>query len=151
MSGNRTESQGQGGAAAADGCEPVFLRFQAARGWAGSQPVVGLAPFAAVTALVSHEELTAAFGGLTRYEDAQGRTYLGVWGARKVGRFLTMLRTRGLVPQVSDTLPEGLRQQWRAIGAAASGPVSTKAAASQADVGTCAMLDGLDEQPGRLP
>ncbi len=106
-----------------DNCEPIFFRFRATTGWAGSQPVVGLAPFTAVAALLSRDEITAAFGGLAKYEDAQGCTYLGVWGARRVGRFLALLRTRGLAPRVSDVPPKGLRQQWRASGGVSPGRV----------------------------
>ncbi len=134
MSGGLAGSQVQDRAAAANGAAPVFLRFRATQGWAGSQPVVGLAPLAVVTALLSQEEMAAAFGGLARYEDAQGRAYLGVWGARKVGRFLALLRTRGLAPQVLDGLPEGLRQRWRSVGTVPSDPVPAEVAAIRAEV-----------------
>ena len=134
MSGGLAGGQVQDRAAAADGATPVLLRFRAAQGWAGSQPVVGLVPLAAVAAVLSQEEMAAAFGGLARCEDAQGRAYLGVWGARKVGRFLALLRTRGLALQVSDGLPEGLRQRWRSVGTVPSDPVPAEIAAIRAEV-----------------
>jgi len=139
----------------ADGCEPVFFRFRATTGWVGSQPVVGLAPLAVVVALLSRDEMTAAFGGLAKYEDAQGCTYLGVWGARRVGRFLALLRTRGLAPRVSDVPPEGLRQRWRASGVVSPSRVrravdlAAKAAARAAKQGPSVLEPGraheLDE------
>lgn len=151
MSGGLAEGQVQDRAAAADGAAPVFLRFRAAQGWAGSQPIVGLAPLAAVAALLSPEEMAAAYGGLTMYEDAQGRAYLGVWGARKVGRFLALLRTRGLAPRVSDTPPQGLRQRWQSVGIVPSDPVPAEVAAIQMEVDALwwAMLDELDKRPAR--
>ena len=152
LSGDQAGSRVQNRAAAADGGEPVFLRFRAAQGWAGSQPIVGLVLLAAVTALLSPEEMTATFGGLTLYEDAQGYAYLGVWGARKVGRFLALLRTRGLAPRVSDAPPKGLRQRWQSVGTVPSDPVPPEIAATQVEVSALwwAMLDELDERPARL-
>jgi len=94
-----------------------FYRFREERFWSGSQPVVGFAADETVKSLCSTEEMTAMFGGYLEYEDVDGGgKYLGVWGDRKVGRFLKLLRERGAVLEIEHPSPSRFRQRHRASG-----------------------------------
>lgn len=133
------------GEPAAIGAEAApFLRFRAAHGWAGSQPVVGLVPEAALGDVLPRETVTDAFGRVALYEDGAGRLWLGTWGRRRVARFLALLRARGLVLQVVDTPapPAGLRQRWRSVSHAAAEAAAPRRA-------WWAMLDELNALPPR--
>jgi hypothetical protein len=92
-----------------------FFRFQEERYWSGSLPVVGFAAKEIVASLVSLDEMGAIFGGYLEYENEGGeRRYLGVWGDRKVGQFLRLLRARGAVLEVEEASPGQFRQRHRA-------------------------------------
>jgi hypothetical protein len=94
--------------------EPKFITFREIRYWPGSRPVVGFAPKVIVRAFVSGEELRAIYGGYLEYEDCNGERYLGVWGARKVNRFLRLLQDRGAAITVENGDPDQFRQRFRA-------------------------------------
>ena len=92
-----------------------FFRFREKRYWNGSQPVVGFAADETVKSLCSTEEMAAIFGGYLVYEDVDGgRKYLGVWGDRKVGRFLRLLQERGAALETDHSSPGRFRQRYRA-------------------------------------
>ena len=92
-----------------------FFRFQEERYWSGSRPVVGFAADEAVKPFCSIEEMIANFGGYLVYEDVDGaQKYLGVWGDRKVGRFLKLLRERGAALETEHPSPSRFRQRYRA-------------------------------------
>ena len=78
-----------------------FFRFREQLYGHGSQPIVGFAAKEVVSSVVSLREMGAFFGGYLEYEKEGGEwRYLGVWGDRKVGRFLRLLRERGAVLEV---------------------------------------------------
>jgi len=92
-----------------------FFTYREEKYWKGSQPVVGFAPSEMVKSLFSLEELTAIFGGYLEYEDTGGgQKYLGVWGDRKAGKFLQLLRNRGALVEKRDAAPGQFRQRHRA-------------------------------------
>jgi hypothetical protein len=92
-----------------------FFRFREERYWNGSQPVVGFAADETVKSLCSTEEMTAIFGGYLVYENVDGsQKYLGVWGDRKVGRLLRLLRERGAALETDHPSPSRFRQRYRA-------------------------------------
>jgi hypothetical protein len=94
-----------------------FFRFREERYWSGSQPVVGFAADETVKSLCSTEEMTEIFGGYLVYEDVDGsQKYLGVWGDRKVGQFLRLLRERGAALEIEQRPPSRFRQRYRASG-----------------------------------
>src|SRR3954454_24198043 len=92
-----------------------FFRFREERYWGGSLPVVGFAEKELVAPLVSLDEMSAIFGGHLEYENEGGeQRFLGVWGDRKVDRFLRLLRARGAVLEVEEASPARFRQRHRA-------------------------------------
>lgn len=92
-----------------------FITFKEEPYWPGSQPIVGFAPKLIVRTHVSSEEMCVVFGGYVEYEDfGDGERYLGVWGARKVNRFLRLLRDRGAAIAVETGQPDHYRQRFRA-------------------------------------
>ncbi|MDI1285541.1 MAG: hypothetical protein PSV46_14205 [Reyranella sp.] len=93
---------------------PKFFRFREQRYWKGSRPVVGFASKELVSSLFDIEEMSEIFGGYLEYEDGDGSLrYLGVWGDRKVGRFLLLLRERGAMLQIEEADPDQFRQRRR--------------------------------------
>ncbi|MBV9747924.1 MAG: hypothetical protein JO157_03825 [Acetobacteraceae bacterium] len=73
-------SEGQAVTAAAEAV-PI-LRFRAAHGWAGSPPVLGLVPEAALDRVLSREAAEGALDRLALYEDDEGRAGCGAgWRA----------------------------------------------------------------------
>jgi len=92
-----------------------FFKFKETRYWAGSRPLVGFAAKYLVKSLIDTDELSELFGGYLEYENEAGdQRYLGVWGDRKVARFLRLLRDRGALVEVEETLPTHFRQRHRA-------------------------------------
>ena len=76
---------------------------------------MGFAADETVKSLCSIEEMKAIFGGYFVYEDVGGsQRYLGVWGDRKVGRFLRLLRERGAALETELPSPGRFRQRYRA-------------------------------------
>ena len=92
-----------------------FVRFREDRYWDGTRPIVGFAAKEMVKSLLSTDEMATLFGGYLEYEDSAGEhRFLGVWGDRKVGRFLRLLRERGALIEVEEAMPSQFRQRHRA-------------------------------------
>lgn len=91
-----------------------FFKFREERYWRGSLPVVGFVAAEIVKSLCSTEEMITIFGGYLEYEDVGGgQRYLGVWGDRKVGRFLKLLRERGAALETENPSPSRFRLRHR--------------------------------------
>lgn len=77
--------------------------------------MVGFTDKETVKSLFSTEEMSGLFGGYLEYENNAGsQRYLGVWGDRKVGKFLRMLRERGALIEKAEAAPGQFRQRHRA-------------------------------------
>ena len=78
-------------------------------------PIVGFAAKDIVRSLIDKDEMSALFGGYLEYETQGGdERYPGVWGDRKVAKFLRLLRERGALVEVEQPLPGRFRQRHRA-------------------------------------
>ena len=96
--------------------EPLKLyQFREEQGWAGSQPIVGIADKEVVrSTLLSAEEMSERFGGYVEYDDvARTARFVGVWSDRTVAQFLRYLREQTEV-EVIETTSDKFRQHHRA-------------------------------------
>ena len=77
---------------------------------AGSDPVVCIARLSQLKAVISLQEIDAAFSGYTSYRQAPWmRRFVGVWGRKNCQRLRRFLRERGAEVELLKERPPSLR------------------------------------------
>jgi hypothetical protein len=84
-----------------------FYQFRSALHTDGRvESVMGLLEAGEMSSILSIRELETEFGGYIKfYNRSHDRTYLSVWGSRKVSRLRRLLRERGLSIAIVNRLP----------------------------------------------